>query len=92
MSVVRYHLVFKGQVQGVGFRFTTQRIAKKYRITGWVRNNPDWTVEVVAEGEKERLDLFLEEIKDYFKGYISDYELKISESRGEFKDFQIVFY
>ena len=68
--MLRYHIIFKGMVQGVGFRFTAQRLARKFGILGWVRNNPDGTVELTAQGPQERLDLFLADLRDYFKDYI----------------------
>lgn len=92
MKVLRYHLIFKGRVQGVGFRFTTQRFASKYGLSGWVRNNPEGTVEAVVEGQEKKLELFLEDLKRYFQGYISDYQKKVLPATGEFKDFRIVFF
>ena len=41
---------YSGQVQGVGFRFQTLRIARAYEVAGFVRNLPDGRVELVAEG------------------------------------------
>ncbi len=48
-----------GQVQGVNFRYWTQVRAKELSINGLVRNEPDGTVYVGAEGEKNNLDIFL---------------------------------
>ncbi len=44
------HAIVSGDVQGVGFRAHTSRIARSLGITGWVRNREDGSVEVVAEG------------------------------------------
>jgi acylphosphatase len=44
-----------GHVQGVGFRANTRREAKRLGLTGWVRNNADGSVSVVAEGDEETL-------------------------------------
>ena len=49
-------------VQGVGFRFFTCRVAEKYPMVGYVRNLPDGDVEIVAEGKKEVVRSFLDEI------------------------------
>jgi acylphosphatase len=89
--MVRYHIVFKGMVQGVGFRFTAQRLARKFGVTGWVRNNPDGAVEVIAQAPQERLDLFLTDLREYFKDYIHDCDLKESSADEEDSDFKIVF-
>ena len=54
------HIVVHGSVQGVFFRASTQSQASEHSLTGWVRNLPDGTVEIHAEGEKESLDRFIE--------------------------------
>ena len=52
----RLHAVVRGNVQGVGFRYFVQRRADALGLHGWVRNNDDGTVEVVAEGDKAKLE------------------------------------
>ena len=52
----RLHAVVHGDVQGVGFRYFVQRKAHQLGLTGWVRNNDDGTVELVAEGGRAALD------------------------------------
>ncbi len=57
------HAIVHGLVQGVSFRYYTQRAALSLSLTGWVRNRADGTVEVMAEGpaaELERLEAFLQ--------------------------------
>ena len=49
-------------MQGVGFRFTAEAIARKFKVNGWVSNLRDGRVEVVAEGEESALKDFLERI------------------------------
>ncbi|QPC81311.1 acylphosphatase [Phototrophicus methaneseepsis] len=53
----RLHAIVHGHVQGVYFRATTQDRAVQLSITGWVRNNADGTVEVIAEGSKDKLEV-----------------------------------
>jgi len=50
------HAVVHGRVQGVNFRAATQREAQRLRLAGWVRNRPDGSVEVLAEGPRAALD------------------------------------
>ena len=52
---MRAHIFVSGQVQGVCFRGDTQQIARELGITGWVKNLPDGKVEIIAEGEKEKV-------------------------------------
>lgn len=57
------HATIRGIVQGVGFRFFVQRQARGLGIRGWVRNLPDGSVEVWAEGEHDRLLALLEALR-----------------------------
>lgn len=45
----------RGRVQGVGFRWFVEREAHILQVAGWVRNNPDGTVEVLAQGTRDQL-------------------------------------
>jgi acylphosphatase len=55
----RLHAIVEGMVQGVNFRFYTRRQARSLLLTGWVRNRPDGSVEVVAEGPRPQLESLL---------------------------------
>ena len=60
----RAEITVHGRVQGVAFRFYTQNEARRLGLTGWVRNNPDGSVETRAQGDErvlERFVAFLEE-------------------------------
>jgi acylphosphatase len=48
--VIRYRVFISGQVQGVNFRATCQRMAMQHGVAGWVRNLTDGRVEAVFEG------------------------------------------
>jgi acylphosphatase len=52
--------VIHGDVQGVGFRYFVTRHAQARGLRGWVRNRSDGAVELVAEGERAKLDELLE--------------------------------
>jgi acylphosphatase len=56
INMERLHAVVHGDVQGVGFRYFVQRKAHQLGLTGWVRNNDDGTVELVAEGGRDQLE------------------------------------
>ncbi len=52
----RVHLIIHGRVQGVWFRASTQEVARRLGIQGWVRNRRDGTVEVLAEGDEAKIE------------------------------------
>ena len=85
----RVHVLYSGDVHGVGFRFTAERIAARLGLTGFVKNLSDGTVEVVCEGERGRLEAFLEELRKAMVGYIGDSRVDWGPSRGEFSSFGI---
>lgn len=59
MSDARARVVVRGQVQGVFFRAETRDRARSLDLAGWIRNNPDGTVEAVFEGDRDRIDSML---------------------------------
>lgn len=65
------HIVFRGRVQGVGFRFTTSRIAANHDVSGWVKNQADGTVELVAAGPARAVQTFIDDVRETMSGYIS---------------------
>ncbi|MFC1703721.1 acylphosphatase [Candidatus Omnitrophota bacterium] len=87
----RIHCFYSGRVQGVGFRFTAERIAIGLGLVGWVKNLPDGRVELVSEGEEDTLQRLLAEVDQYFSRYIKDANVSWMEATGEFKDFGLKF-
>lgn len=55
----RLHVIIRGRVQGVGFRYSLQREATGYGLAGWVRNCADGAVEAEIEGPRAQLDAML---------------------------------
>jgi len=64
-------VVYRGRVQGVGFRYTAQHVAAGFAITGYVRNLPDGSVELEAHGEADQVQAFLDALAQRMAGNIS---------------------
>ena len=60
----RLHVIVRGIVQGVGFRFFVYQHGTLLKLRGWVRNRINGDVEALAEGSRKDLDYFLEKIKE----------------------------
>lgn len=60
----RYHLIFTGRVQGVGFRYSAQKLALEYDVTGWVKNLYDGSVEMEAQGKESSIKNVINELKN----------------------------
>ena len=91
MAQQRRMVRFSGNVQGVGFRYTTFHLAGGYEVTGYVRNLPDGCVEVLVEGEPEQVDAFLGAVQDRMGYYIHKLTQQQSAATGEFGSFNISF-
>lgn len=85
----RRQVFFQGRVQGVGFRYTTRRIAQRFPVAGFVRNLPDGRVLVVAEAQADELDRFLEAVTAELGRYIAGSHSQSLPATGEFDDFEI---
>ncbi len=91
MTPIRRHVWYSGTVQGVGFRFTTRRLAGGRGVTGFVRNLSDGRVEVVAEGPAAEVDGFLADLGRAMGAYIRDVEVVEEPATGEFGGFGVAF-
>jgi len=83
-TLERRQVVFSGDVQGVGFRYTTCSLARSFEVTGFVRNLPDRQVELVVEGSGGELDDFLAAIGERMSGRIRDVKSDIRPMNDEF--------
>ena len=81
MTVARRYLV-RGRVQGVGFRYFTQAAAVRAGVSGWVRNNPDGTVEIAASGDADALARLEEEIRRGPRGARVDQVVVADDTSG----------
>ena len=82
--MIRYTVHFSGQVQGVGFRFTTVNLAAGQPVAGYVQNLSDGRVEMVAEGEPEALDRLVIAVQERMKGYVNETQIDRGAATGEF--------
>jgi acylphosphatase len=89
--MVQAHIYFKGSVQGVGFRYTSQRFAVDLGLKGWVKNLPDGRVELLAEGSKDAVESLLQNLSNHFGGYIHEVQKVFKEGRHEFTEFKIAY-
>ena len=86
----RLHLIIRGRVQGVFFRASAQEFAQSLGLTGWVRNRIDDSVELVAEGEPERLTVMREWSRHGPSGAVVEAVEEILDSEtGEFFSFYV---
>ncbi|WP_206028620.1 acylphosphatase [Thalassoroseus pseudoceratinae] len=69
-SKICRRIVFHGRVQGVGFRMTTERLAQKYEVVGYVKNLTDGTVEMLVQADADEIERFLNTVRQRFSGYI----------------------
>ncbi len=88
----RVKIIVTGLVQGVFFRAYTKEKAKELNVYGWVRNNKNGSVEILAEGKKEDIERFISWCKigsPYSK--VENVFVEKQEYKGEFNKFEITY-
>lgn len=90
MEQVARHVIWRGRVQGVGFRFTVRQVAAQYGLTGTVKNLYDGSVEAVLQGLPERVQGAMDDIAAEFRGYIRDVEASELVLNPHLTDFRII--
>jgi acylphosphatase len=76
-------VIVGGRVQGVFFRDTTKRTAESRGVSGWVRNNPDGSVEAVFEGAEEAVDAMVRFAREGPRGAMVEHvEVRDEEPEG----------
>ena len=89
----RVHVFYRGRVQGVGFRVTVGEMAQEHGVVGWVKNLKDGRVEVIAEADETKLEVFLEAVQyGSMKNFIKGIELSWSNATDTFDEFEIRYY
>ena len=92
-DIQRVHAYFSGRVQGVGFRYTAERLALELQLLGWVKNLPDGRVELVCEGAKPAIEeLFLRIQKSMLGAHIKKTDVSWETPTREFHDFTVEFH
>ena len=89
MSDMTERILFSGQVQGVGFRWTTERIASRLTLRGFVRNLPDGRVEAVVAGSAADIQQLIDKLQEQFGSGIAGIQRKTLEHANEFTGFMI---
>lgn len=87
---IRARIFAEGIVQGVFFRENTRQKADELGILGWVRNLPDGRVEIVIEGEKQKVEKMIKWIEKGYKfAKVEKIDIKLEKFNGEFQNFKI---
>lgn len=88
---IELHAIVKGEVQGVGFRYTAQMYAQNIGLNGTVRNLPNGHVEIYVQGSKIAIDTFLKKLqKEAFLKEIDEIEVDYYSPKNSFNGFHIL--
>ena len=87
----RYKIIFKGRVQGVGFRYQVKALADKIELTGSVKNLYDQSVEAFIQGEEEEILEFFKGLENINFARIDDKYIEKHSIVDDENDFQIVY-
>lgn len=91
-AIKAYHVIFRGRVQGVCFRYETEHFARRLGLCGTVRNVPDGTVELYVQGTQEKIDRLLELLQGPTgPGHVDDIQMEPAAVVAERDDFRIVY-
>lgn len=86
----RFEATVYGRVQGVSFRYYTQREAQRYHVTGWVANKGDGTVQVMAEGAEKALERLLDFLhRGPAMAHVDKVDVDWMEATGGFTRFDV---
>ncbi|MBC7120407.1 MAG: acylphosphatase [Candidatus Methanosuratus sp.] len=89
--MVRVKIKVTGMVQGVGYRYYTYRIARGLALKGYVKNQEDGSVEVLAEGEKHKLMDLISELRiGPPNSRVDNLSIEWQEGNNEYSDFKIL--
>lgn len=84
------HAIIHGRVQGVNFRYYASITAIKLELTGWVRNLPDGTVEVTAEGTRAQLEQLVSFLRSGPpSAEVTNVDVRWLPATGSYSDFRV---
>jgi acylphosphatase len=87
---IRLHASVHGRVQGVSFRYFVLECANRLSLSGWVRNRYDGTVEVMAEGTRNKLEILIQDLNRGSKASsVSHVDHQWLDATGEYQSFKI---
>ena len=90
MAKTRARVIVKGRVQGVNFRYYTQRQAQKWNVFGWVMNRPDGSVAALFEGEEADVQAMIDWCRQGPpSARVTELIVQPEEYRGEFRSFSV---
>lgn len=90
MQSHRREVWFSGRVQGVGFRYTTHRLAANFDVTGFVENLPDGRVHLLVEALPHETSSFVEAICEKMRGNIVKLDQNTTVATHEYESFEIL--
>ncbi|SHI81149.1 acylphosphatase [Malonomonas rubra DSM 5091] len=91
MAAVRAIVRVTGRVQGVWFRQSTKQTADRYAVAGWVRNNPDFSVSAIFEGDEPAVKTVVEWCRQGPQmAQVDDVDVEWQSATGEFDQFSVL--
>lgn len=87
--MTQVHAYYSGTVQGVGFRYSVQRLAAQANLKGWVKNLDDGRVEMVVQGDRSVIEALLGNIEQRYDGYIRDQQVEWQPAQRVYPQFEI---
>jgi len=90
---IRAHIVVSGRVQGVGYRYFVMRLARKWELTGWVKNLPTGEVEIDVEGPRGLIESLIQELwTGNAWATVRDVDVRWEKYTGTYTGFDVAFY
>lgn len=86
---MRRKINYKGRVQGVGFRWNTEKAVHSFDVTGYVKNKPNGSVELLLEGNSEEVLKAEKEIEERMRGYWTEKESAELPGDDHWQEFKI---